>query len=224
MKHIVVDLEMNPVNKFFKKEREIFRTETIEIGAVVLDDNYKEIGSFMTYVKPRFNHEINHKITKLTGITYDLVENAPEFETAFHMFVDFCESYQEEYEIIAWSDSDQRQFVKEAEQKGYLFSEKETKFMSQWYDFQLEFGKILGLKDQISLKNALMYAGEDFVGREHDALYDARNTAELFAITRVEEKTKKALAKVIDALTPQKKTAQLGELIDFTSLLEAVNC
>lgn len=91
MKHIVVDLEMNPVNKFFKKEREIFRTETIEIGAVVLDDNYKEIGSFMTYVKPRFNHEINHKITKLTGITYDLVENAPEFETAFHMFVDFCE-------------------------------------------------------------------------------------------------------------------------------------
>lgn len=96
--------------------------------------------------------------------------------------------------------------------------------MTKWHDFQEEFGDILGLEKRISLKNALMYAGEDFKGQEHDALYDARNTAELFMITRIEEKKNKALARVIDFLHPTEFTCALGDMIDFGSLLSAVEC
>lgn len=42
MKHIVVDLEMNSLAKEYKVEKEICNREIIEIGAVVLDENYNE--------------------------------------------------------------------------------------------------------------------------------------------------------------------------------------
>lgn len=45
MKHVVVDLEMNKIRQ--KSEaRRICTQETIEIGAVMLDDNLQEVASF----------------------------------------------------------------------------------------------------------------------------------------------------------------------------------
>ena len=61
MKHIVVDLEMNGISKEHKEERQFWGREVIEIGAVVLDDSYNEIGSFKTLVKPQYNDRITPK-------------------------------------------------------------------------------------------------------------------------------------------------------------------
>ena len=69
MKHIVIDLEMNKLGQNYKNEREICKCEVIQIGAVLLDDEYQEIGSFNTLVKPRYNEHIDKKIEKLTGIS-----------------------------------------------------------------------------------------------------------------------------------------------------------
>lgn len=69
MKHIVIDLEMNKLGPNYKSEREICKCEVIQIGAVLLDDEYQEIGSFNTLVKPRYNEHIDKKIEKLTGIS-----------------------------------------------------------------------------------------------------------------------------------------------------------
>ena len=52
MKYIIVDLEMNPVSNEYPNERKVSRLETIQIGAVLLDEKYQEIGSFVTLVKP----------------------------------------------------------------------------------------------------------------------------------------------------------------------------
>ena len=46
MRKIFVDLEMCPVPKEYKAEREVCKLETIEIGAVMLDGEGKEIASF----------------------------------------------------------------------------------------------------------------------------------------------------------------------------------
>lgn len=53
MKYVVIDLEMNPIAAVHTAEREICKLEVIEIGAVLLDEKYQEIGSFVTLVKPR---------------------------------------------------------------------------------------------------------------------------------------------------------------------------
>ena len=54
MKHIVIDLEMNKIARS-SEARKICKSEIIEIGAVMLDENLQEIGNFRTYVKPEYN-------------------------------------------------------------------------------------------------------------------------------------------------------------------------
>lgn len=215
MKHIVVDLEMNPIAKQYKKERAICLNEIIEIGAVILDEDFQEIGSFMTYVKPEYNERIEPNIVRLTGITKELVSNAPLFEEAFEMFISFCSSIKDEVEICQWSDSDRHQIEKEMCLKGYEMDTYEEKLMKCWVDFQKEFDQQLGLNRQVSLKDALTYAGLEFEGRRHDALVDARNTAELLTIARVEEKRQIALDKIAEMLNPTPLTSTLGSMFDF---------
>lgn len=222
MKYVVVDLEMNKVSKAFAEQRHIWNMEIIEIGAVVLDESYNEISCFKTYVKPSFNSIIEPKIEKLTGITTGKVINAPKFEEAFHMFSEFCASIGDVIQIIQWSDSDLTQILGEIAQKGYQPTQYEAGLIENWYDFQHEFGEILGLSRQVSLENALMYAGEEFVGDMHDALYDARNTAELFSITRVEEKKQRTLDKVVKMLHPEESKCTMGDLFDFSSIMAGV--
>ena len=218
MKYIVVDLEMNPISKNHCEERKQCRAEIIQIGAVVLDERYQEIGSFKTLVKPQYNSVIMPNIEKLTGIKTKMVQDAPVFHQAIHQFFAWCGSIHDDFEIQQWSDSDHSQMIQEINLKKLVLTEQEQAIMEDWQDFQHEFGKKLGLSNQLSLKNAIMYAGVDIVGCYHDALYDARNTATLFGIIRTPEKCKKALDLVIDALNPPTHNTTLGDLFNFSEL------
>ena len=218
MKHIVVDLEMNGISKEHKEERKFWGREVIEIGAVVLDDLYHEIGSFKTLVKPQFNDRVTPYFSDLTGITTEMVAEAPYFEEALKMFFSWCRSMDEQIHIYQWSESDLEQIVKEIELKGIVLEEQNQNMLNDWEDFQKEYGETLHLENSVSLKNAAMYAGVDFEGREHDALDDARNTATLLKIVRTPELCKQALEHVIDALTPSASGSTLGSMFNFAEL------
>ena len=64
---------------------------------------------------------------------------------------------------------------------------------------------------------ALDMAGVDFSGREHDALDDARNTAELLQIFRDEELFNKTLRKIKEYMEPTEIGNTIGSLIDFSA-------
>lgn len=215
MKHIVVDLEMNPIAKEYRKEKTICSREIIEIGAVVLDEQYKEVDSFRTLVKPQYNDKIKPNLEKLTGITTELVENAPVFEEALEKFFTWCKDINDDIKIYQWSESDWTQVTREIELKEIFIEEQYKKFLYHWIDFQKEYGKKLNLSNAISLKKAVMYAGVEFEGREHDALDDARNTAVLLEILRTPELCKKALDRVIEVLTPSPMNVTLGSMFNF---------
>ena len=42
MNYIIVDFEMNPIAKEYIAEKQICRSEIIEIGAVIMDENYMD--------------------------------------------------------------------------------------------------------------------------------------------------------------------------------------
>ncbi len=64
------------------------KTERIlEIGAVRVE-NGKETGVFSRLINPR--REISPRITELTGITGEMVENCPEIGQVMEEFLDFC--------------------------------------------------------------------------------------------------------------------------------------
>lgn len=72
-----MDFEMNQIDNSHPDELKICKNEIIEIGAVKLDDTYKEIDSFKTYVKPGIT-PVTSRITNLTGITNEMVDDAPD--------------------------------------------------------------------------------------------------------------------------------------------------
>ncbi len=218
MKYIIVDLEMNPISKEYKEEKKISRMEIIEIGAVIMDEDFLVLGEFKTLVKPQYNNEIYKKYETLTGITTQMVSGAPTFATAYELFMKWCESYGDEYEVYAWSESDYSQLVAEMALKNFS-NAAQLGPKKPWFDFQKEYTQKLGLERVMSLEKALDYAGITYEGRMHDALCDAKNTAELFAIVRNEEKCKVALKAVMEALKPKNVSGTLGELFDFGALM-----
>lgn len=219
MKHIVVDLEMNNIRRR-SEARKICTNEIIEIGASMLDENLWEIGKFQIYVKPEYNDVIVPKISKLTGITNEMVANAPTFSVAFKQFTDWCLNIKDDVMIYAWSNTDHSQVMKEIQLKQYKLSEEEHKLMEHgWTDFQNEFDIHLGFERQISLKLALDMAGIDFNGRQHDALDDARNTAKLLRVFKDEELFDQTLRKIKEVMKPSSLENTLGNLIDLSMFM-----
>ena len=218
MNYIVVDFEMNPVAGGYREERQICRSEIIEIGAVIMDESFMVLGEFKTLVKPQYNDSIYKKYETLTGISTQMVYGAPTFATAYEMFVNWCESYGSDYEVYAWSENDYNQLTAEMELKQYTKADK-MRPLENWFDFQKEYTEKLGLERIMSLEKALDYAGIEFEGHMHDALCDAKNTAELFAIVRNEERCNVVLKAVMDVLKPKNISSTLGDMIDFSALM-----
>lgn len=180
MKSIFIDLEFCEVDRSNRKERRISRFEVIQIGAVMLDEEYNTMKTFDQLVKPTYG-EISPFIEELTGVTNAAVSSAEGFQTVMRQFLDWVG--EEEVAIYSWSGTDWLQIVKEARQKEFE-DDRLSRLYDNWVDFQMVFGKMLGVERQISLKDALSATGIAFEGHAHSAYADAYNTAELFKLTK----------------------------------------
>ena len=222
MRYVVVDLEMNKLDNQYTEEKKICNQEIIEIGAVMLDNGHQEISRFKTYVKPQYSEEIRDIITKLTGITTKMVKDAPVFEEAVKQFFGWCFSYDGECQVQAWSDSDLHQILAEIALKHYVINKKEQELIDNWMDFQNEYIVKLGLGRVVSLEKALNYAGIEFRGKQHDALDDAKNTADLFKIIRDNSLFEEHLHIVKEALESKPMVNTLGSMFDFAKIARVI--
>ena len=201
MAWVCMDLEMKPVDKQFRRERDICRQEVIEFGAVKLGEDMTETDSFRALVKPALG-EIPPRYAQLTGITNDMVAEAPDFETVLGQFAAWCEDAETVY---AWSGSDLDQLRGEVKMKGIDFPLEAL--AGKWADFQKIFTRAVGLKRELSLEQAVNIANINFEGHQHDALWDARNTAELFRIYRDEGRFNAIIGPLREAVNPKKQTS-----------------
>lgn len=81
MFNLVIDLEMCKVPRDYRSNSYKYATETIQIGAVLLDDSFKRIGTLCQYVHPEHG-VIDYFIENLTGIKNSQVKNVPKLEEA----------------------------------------------------------------------------------------------------------------------------------------------
>lgn len=183
--HIVLDLEMNPVSELCWSACNGLKSETIEIGAIKIDAGTNQIvDKFSCVVRPQFNHRVEPKITRLTGISTDEVRSASTFCTALSDFVDWIG--HEDAQVYSWSPSDYTQLKKECFAKQIAFPE----VFSDWVDFQAEYPKYLGYSRNrcFSLKDAADLIGTTIISSQaHRALYDAQVTANLVLFALTEE-------------------------------------
>ena len=177
MFYLVIDLEMCKVPRDYRSRSYKYANETIQIGAVLLDEEFKRIGTLSQYVHPEYG-VIDHFIEKLTGIRNSQVKKAPKLQEALVHMIDWIG--EREYKIYAWSESDRDQILHEMKAKK-IDDIRINTFIdeSRWIDYQDVFTKRFELERQISLEEALGRVEIEPEGRFHDGLDDAVNTGRL---------------------------------------------
>lgn len=217
MYHIFVDLEMQEIEKKNKTISNGLKQEVIEIGAVVLDDSLQQVGSFKSYVRPRYSSRMRRKFIELTGITNSMILGANDYEQVLKEFCNWCLSYGQ-FTLYQWSDSDLSQLVKECNKKGIALTEEEQQVLENWQDLQRIYGDKVETRTQIALETAVWTFGECFEGKVHDALWDAKNTATVFARLQNEKDVAMAKDMLHHGTVEKQATFTLGDLFDFSKL------
>lgn len=208
MKHVVVDLEMNPVSREFREVRRKLNEEVIEIGAVRLDENFQQEAEFQCYVKPEYG-PIKKHITSLTGITQAMVADKKTYAACFQDFVDWVG--EEETKIYSWSMSDIKQLRSECR---YKLPDFDIEWLNaRWVDLQQKFDDRLGLHNSLALKHALGAMDHKFEGTQHTALADAINTSAILTLMQDDAKFKETMKPVLEILQPKDDlSSSIGDL------------
>jgi len=145
-----------------------------EIGAIKIV-NDEIIDSFSTLVKP--NKKIPAKITKLTGITDEMVEDAPKLEEVLPKFLEFVG----EFTVVGHNVNFDNSFIVE---KSYNL------LNIKWNPNSIDtcsLGRTLyrGKLEKFNLKSLSNYLGVN-LENHHRAVDDAKATAEIFLIMKKE--------------------------------------
>ena len=174
MNYLVIDLEMCKVPRDYRSKGYKYANETIQIGAVLLDEEFKRIGTLSQFVHPEHG-VIDYFIENLTGIKNGQVKHAPRLQEALLHMLNWIGD--REYKVYAWSGSDRAQILHEIKAKN-IVDEKIASFMeeSRWVDYQDIFMMRYEMSRKMSLEEALGRADIDSEGRFHDGLNDAVNT------------------------------------------------
>lgn len=177
MNYVVIDLEMCKVPKMYRNKMYKYATEIIEIGTVLLNEDFRQIATLRQYVHPEYG-VLDHYISNLTGIQNVQIKNAPLLEEALKHLTNW--PGDREYKVFAWSECDFAQLRREIKSK-QIEDEQIQNFMQpkRWVDYQDVFVKRSGFSRAISLSEALILCGMEPYGRLHDGLDDAVNTAKL---------------------------------------------
>ena len=181
-KNAVVDLEICRVPRKIRSEGVRLGNETIQIGAVLLNESLEVVDKFVTYVAPQYGY-IDSFINSLTGISRRDVANAPVMQDALKAFVEWLPV---DTKVVSWSNNDAAQIKHEISAKGIIIDEL-NEILREWIDCQKTFSEKMNNSKCYKLSEALIAADIIYEDGAHDGLVDAYNTALLFAKMEREE-------------------------------------
>lgn len=174
-RYAVIDLEMCRV-PYSVRNKYHWGNETIQIGAVLLNEKLEIEDKFSTYVFPQFGC-IDNYISNLTGIHWSDVSKAPTMKEALWEFMKWLPN---DVKIVSWSNNDKLQICHEIEIKHININGIDA-VLNNWIDCQKIFGEKIHSSKCYRLSEALVAANIIYEDGAHDGLVDAYNTALLFA-------------------------------------------
>lgn len=183
------------------------KSEIIQIGASLLDEDYQIIDEFNSYVHPRYG-VLDPFIHSLTGIEDKNISSAPSLEAVLLNFRQWLPD--EVCTFVSWSRTDADQLMKELNLKNISFPDGQE-ILDHWIDAQLMFSNKVRSRSAYKLSEALFMAGVESAGHAHDGLSDAHNTALLFALMM---KNEMKISAIYDKANSEKTTLSysLGDL------------
>lgn len=101
--YIVMDLEWNQSSEGKEKENRELPFEIVEIGAVKLDGNKKEISQFSRLIKPQIYMKMHYMTKKIVHLNMDELEEGDEFQIVMKDFLEWC---GDDYVFCTWGNLD----------------------------------------------------------------------------------------------------------------------
>ena len=99
MFYLVIDLEMCRVPRDYRNKAYHYAYETIQIGAVLLNEEFKQVGTIREYVHPEHG-VIDPFIEKLTGIKNSQVKKAPCIGEALVHMIDWIDEHYPQVKVL----------------------------------------------------------------------------------------------------------------------------
>ena len=94
MQYIVLDLEWNqPVSyqcSAYRKVGDRLLFEVIQFGAAKLDENLEIVDTISIPVHPTHYLTIHPRVKRMTGLSQEVLCDAPEFVEGCNQFLDWC--------------------------------------------------------------------------------------------------------------------------------------
>ncbi|PKK86558.1 MAG: 3'-5' exonuclease [Thermoplasmata archaeon HGW-Thermoplasmata-1] len=170
MNYIIFDLEAT----CWDTEDEDRPNETIEIGAVKLDDNLNTVSEFDIFIKPVMNPTLSEFCKKLTSISQKDIDDADTFPKAVERFREWvCTG--DDYILCSWGRYDKFQLAHDCGLHG---------LDSSWItDYYVSIKHIYAKKTKskrVGFNRVLQQCGLEFEGTPHRGIDDAKNIARVF--------------------------------------------
>ncbi len=173
MSYCIIDIECTCWDKGDPNKK---LHEIIEIGAVILDENYNYIKEFTQFVKPLDNPILTEYCTDLTSITQADVDIAPTLREVITQLKEWMGS-AEDITFCSWGYFDKEQLSDEC----YLNS-IDYPFNDKHINVKVRFSTIMQRKKRTGLQKALRILDIQFEGTPHRAIFDAKMTAQVFKV------------------------------------------
>lgn len=182
MNYIVFDLEWNQtINQNNKNKTDALQFEIIEVGAVMLDEDFNEISRYSSLIKPVLHRKIHPIIREITKITDEDLQMERDFKTVISEFFQWC---GEDYILCTYGNQDLMELQNNLEYHGINSPELgvQWSYPMMYIDVQ----KIFGLaqnenNEQRSLESAVTQLNLAQDKEFHRALEDAVYTGQILA-------------------------------------------
>jgi len=175
MVYVILDLEWNSV---YGTKIRGFINEIIEIGAVMLDDNLREIDHFSVLVKPQIGKHLRSRTAKITHISREELADGYSFDQAISDFRQWLGTHK--HILLSWGDGDIRVLLSNTR---YHTSARSLNYIQNYVDLQDYFRHRMHTSraQQIGLAAAGELLGLNPADYElHRASDDSRFAAECF--------------------------------------------
>ena len=174
MKYVVVDLEwnqaLNSKSPVFNKLPLHLRGEIIEIGAVMLNEDFSLGDEFSIDIKPVYFKKMHYKVKKITGFDAERLSHGVSFSEAYERFHEWC---GDDVTFITWGCDDQNIL-----EQNIIIHDLFWEWIKDWINLQVIYNiQTASGKSQKSLVTAMEHFGIEQTRTAHDALGDAYNTA-----------------------------------------------
>lgn len=189
--------------------------EIIEIGAVILNEEFEIIDKYSTYIKPD-NLKVSQGVQRLTSITEEKLVKAPNIKEALENLLQITPDINNTT-LYTWSESDTNAIECELNSKSIQIKDIK-RLCSNFIDIQEIFGERVGIENRINLTKALNMIGLEFNGKEHGALADAINTAQILKEIETNQDIKKTIDNINGYMQSEPLTASIASLFSNIKL------